>query len=56
MLWVLDITPLFILVYNSINSTKIPASGAGTVSEPGFMTQFGDTARSGGGVSIGLLT
>ena len=60
-------TCLFIFVYNSINSTKFPASDAGIVSEPRFMTQVRDSARkscarrsvclciqSGGGVSSGL--
>jgi hypothetical protein len=63
MFGITDNTPLFILVYASINSTKFQASGAGIVSAPRFMSQVGDSARrsacfcnySTGGVSIGLL-
>jgi hypothetical protein len=49
---VLDNTPIFILVYTNINSTKFPASSAGIVGEPRFMSQVGDSARSS--VRVGL--
>lgn len=46
MFGVLDNTPLFILVYTCINSTKFPASSTGIVSESRFMPQVGGSARS----------